>query len=145
MKTSILDHAEEGAERRDTLAGLIADGVSNAEIANAFSVNRWTITQWKKRSDVAALVTEKLRLKANKIRSKVDTRIEKILENEEELRKVPVNVLLDIRRTYSPKDLNVNLQGDAAKATEDLMLKLHANPELAAAFGEAAASSDADG
>lgn len=140
MKISQLDHEEQGAERREILATLIADGTTNEEIANTMGVSRWTVTEWKKRSDIAALVTEKLRKKANEIRSRVDRRIEKLLQNEEEVKKIPVETLLNIRRTYTPKEVDLNVRGDAAAATEELMMKLHGNPELAEAFGAAAAS-----
>jgi transposase len=138
MKVSIID---QDPERLDQLAELLADGVYAKDIAKVFGVHRDTVGEWKKRPDVQTKVSQLIKQRANNILSKTDTKILKRLESEKEL---PIEILLQVRRTFAGEKLTVDTKATSADATAELLQAIHQNPELAKAIGQAKADGDDD-
>lgn len=105
---------------REQLADLIAAGASRAEMAEAFSVHVDTITNWRKDRVVQQLVSERNRVRTNRIVARIDAAIERILDNaDDEEQTLPVEDLIKIRRELAPKIKTVTREGDTTKSVED--------------------------
>lgn len=117
----------------DELAQMLAEGVPRKDIMSALGISHDTLRLWAKRDDVLRAWTAIIRERSARVRSKVDTRMLKILENEQELSKLTVRQLLDIRDSFSadvPED-------DGAGGTEvltKLMAEAAKDPVLARAL-----------
>ena len=83
--TSILDHPTEGEARRSELADLLAAGARRPEIAETFGVHVDTVSTWTGRADIQALVTERIRQRANRMVRSIDATIEGKLQHAEKL------------------------------------------------------------
>lgn len=142
MKVSQLDQYP---ERKEELAQLLADGVKHADIADVFGVHVDTIGDWKKRPDVQAKVSKIIENRANSILAHTDTSILKRLEQARDSGKsLPIEILLQIRKTFAGEKLTVDSKGDKAGAMQELMRELHEHPDLAAAFGAVGADDGDD-
>src|SRR5687768_1869309 len=122
MKMSVLDHETHGAEDRQRLAELLADGAKRADIADVFGVHVDTVSEWRKRSDIKALVSKIIEDRADRILSHTDTKILKMLESE---KKIPLETLLKIRTAFAGEKLNVKVGADQEEALRALMEALH--------------------
>lgn len=129
-------------ELKDDLAALTADGVSQSKIAEAMGVkDRGTISEWQKRPEIQAKVTKIIHERSNAILRHTTMKIEKMLEAGG---KISLENLLKIHREFAGSTVNMNVSGDQAKATAEMMAALHDDPDLAAKFA-AAVNADADG
>ncbi len=113
---------------RESLARMYADGRSRTEIAEELGCNPSTVSGWVKRADVQALISKFIEERSNRVLRHTDKKIEGILMSGKELE---LEELLKIRKEFAGQKVEVtNRDGDKAAATDELMQKLHANPEL---------------
>lgn len=117
----------------DKLAELLAEGCSHRQIAEVFDVNQRTISDWRRRGDVQAVMAKKITERASRILRHTDSRVEKHLEQNP---KISLDQLLRIRREFAGSTVTVKESVDKSGALTELMQQLHENPDLAAAFGE---------
>lgn len=141
-----LSQIDADREQFEVLCQLLAEGVPHRVIGETMGVTRDTVGDWKKRPDVQSRVTVIIKERANAILAHTDTSIQKKLEAaaQEGAKPIPVEVLLQIRRTYAGEKVVLDTAGDKAGAMEELMKVLHENPEIAAAFAESAGAPDTD-
>lgn len=128
-RTSILDHPDEGESRRNELADLLAAGARRPDIAEAFGVHIDTISTWTGRADIQAMVTERIRQRANRMVRSIDATIEGKLQHAE---KLDIKDLLDIRRALVPARMDIRDDRDRDAALEEMAareLKRQAEPE----------------
>lgn len=115
-------------EQRERLALLLSRGETRERVAEVFGVNKDTITEWRKRADVQALITKFIEERSNRILSKVDNKLEGILS---QVDKLSLEDLLKIRREFAAAKSETVIKVDQAGALEDLIAKTIADPELA--------------
>lgn len=118
-------------EARRQLAELLSRGETRENIAEVFGVHKDTITEWRKRADVQALVSKFVEERSNRILSKVDNKLEGILS---QVDKLSLEDLLKIRREFAAAKSETTIRVDSAGALEDLMEQVAADPALAAAL-----------
>jgi hypothetical protein len=80
------------------LAQLLAEGVPMKDIEATLGISKFTRQEWMKREDVRRAWTKLIQDRANRVRSKTDTKILKILESDKEL---SVTQLLAIRDSFA--------------------------------------------
>lgn len=90
---------------------MLANGDTNSEIAEAFSVSSWTITQWRKDARVRAGVARILEGRVQQVTSKIDSVIAGRLENADTM---DTELLLKIRKEYLGGHLRELTTGDKA-------------------------------
>jgi DNA-binding transcriptional regulator LsrR (DeoR family) len=113
---------------RESLARMYADGMSRKDIADALGVNPSTISGWVKRADVQALVSKLIEERTNRVLRHTDKMIEGRLTSGAT---IELDELLKIRREFAGQKVEVTSRdGDKASATDELMQRLHENPEL---------------
>jgi phage portal protein BeeE len=116
-RQSPLDHPTEGEARRSELADLLAAGARRPDIARAFGVHVDTISTWTGRADIQAMVTERIRQRANRMVRSIDATIEGKLQHAE---KLDIKDLLDIRRALVPARMDIRDDRDRDAALEEL-------------------------
>lgn len=82
----------------EQLAQLLAEGVPMHDIETTLGISKFTRQQWMKRDDVRRAWTKIIQDRANRVRSKTDTAILKVLESDKEL---SVTQLLAIRDSFA--------------------------------------------
>jgi len=107
-RRSIMDDPEE----RQNFAELYARGMSRTDLAEHFGVSNSTITDWSKRKDIQALVTEINRGRANRIVRKLDSIIEERINDPNELRNMTVKDLMAIRKELVPQRMEIGRAGE---------------------------------
>src|SRR3954471_9281901 len=129
---SILDHPSEGEERRNELADLLAAGARRPSIAAAFGVHVDTVSTWTGRADIQAMVTERIRQRANRMVRSIDATLEGKLQHAD---KLDIKDLLDIRRALVPARMDIRDDRERDAALEEMTqreLNRQAEPEDAA-------------
>ena len=112
-------HRMDDPEQRQLFAELYATGLSRQEIADAMGISDVdTVTRWSKIPAVAALISDQRQQRANRVLRKVESAIEKRLENEESLRKMDLKDLLAIKREFTPQRIEVGRAGDFEQAAD---------------------------
>lgn len=124
---------ENDPERQEEFARLVHEGHTRDAIASAFEINPETVTAWRKRPQIAALIKRMNDDRENRIVSKVDSRLMAALDNNDQL---DVKTLLEIRRTIDGTRVKNTATGDAAVALAELMKAVNADPDLAAKLRE---------
>jgi transposase-like protein len=135
---------QDSPERQDALAEMLANGDSRATIAEAFGINVDTVTEWRKRPEIAARVKKINDDRAQRIVSLTDAKLIARLEGPK-AGEIPTETLLKIRQTVGGTLVKTEQTGDAAAAAAELFQAAHDDPELAEALRklqEAGAGSD---
>lgn len=113
---------------RESLARMYADGMNRTQIADELGCNPSTVSGWVKRADVQALISKFIEERSNRVLRHTDKMIESKLMSGAT---IELDELLKIRREFAGQKVEVtNRDGDKAAATDELMQKLHENPEL---------------
>lgn len=99
---------------------MLASGAQRPEIAHAFDVHVDTVSTWTGRADIQAMVTERIRQRANRLVRRIDATIEGKLQHAE---KLDIKDLLDIRRALVPARLDVRDDRDRDAALEELAVR----------------------
>lgn len=120
-------HDDEDGQRR--FAEMLSDGLNRRTIADEFNINVDTVSEWRKRPQIATRVKKLNDDRANQIVSKVDSRLMKRLESDDD---IPTQTLLAIRQTVAGTIIqNKGDGGDDAAAMAELMKAAHVDPVLA--------------
>lgn len=110
-RSSVLDEAE----NLHIFAEMYAAGESRPDLAAFFGVHPDSITRWSKRADVQALVAEFNRQRSNRILRRIDSLIEKRIENADNL---DLKDLLAIRKEMVPQRMEIGRAGEFDSAAE---------------------------
>lgn len=126
MRIWTLDNDPEGQAQ---FAELVADGATRKQIAEVFSIDTDTVTEWKKRPEIQERVNKLRRERSQRVLTHVDKKIMGRLESEEV--DIPTETLLRIRQTYAG-EVPLDNKGDADSAAAALLKAAHDDPQLAA-------------
>lgn len=145
-RTSRLD---QDAALPQKVAELIHDGLTHTEVAAAVGegTHKDTITRWRKDPRVQAHLTRLREERTNRITSKIDSRLSALIETPDELAKLSIKELIEIRRELLPPAAQrhiVHRGADESAALADLQRLLSERPDLAQALGLAPGEEDED-
>ena len=113
---------------RESLARMYADGLNRTQIAEELGVNPSTVSGWVKRADVQGLISKFIEERSNRVLRHTDKTIEAKLMSSKELE---LEELLKIRKEFAGQKVEItNRDGDRSAATDELMQRLHEDPEL---------------
>lgn len=118
-------------EKRELCAQMMADGNTRDQIAAAFGVNKDTISDWRKRADVQALISKIINDRSNRILSVIDNKIEGYLSQAD---KLGLDDLIKIRKEFAATKTETVIRVDQAGALEDLITRANSDPAFAAAL-----------
>lgn len=108
------------------VAEAFANGNTRAEMSEVFSVNKQTITRWRKDPRVKRLVHTILVERVQRVSSKIDSVIEARLQNPENL---TIKELLDIRKEFVGDSMRGRLD-EADSETVNAAMQMADNPAV---------------
>jgi hypothetical protein len=116
----------------DDLVKLFAEGATREQIGDAFGVDVWTVTQWRKRRDVQEKLHALIRNRASQILSHTDTKLLAILTNPKS--QLSVDQLLKIREAFKLDGATEDPAKAGIEAMKELMDLAADDPALAEAL-----------
>lgn len=140
MRTFTLN---DNAEAQDRLAEMLANGDSRPTIAGAFNIHVDTVTEWRKRPEIAARVRKINDDRAARIVSLTDSKLISRLEGPK-ASEIPTETLLKIRQTIAGTLVKTEQTGDSAAAAAELFQAASQDPKLAEALETLAAAAHGD-
>jgi DNA-binding XRE family transcriptional regulator len=116
---------------------------SREKLAATFGISKDTVTRWVKDERVQAAVTRIREARVNRLQTKVDAKLIRLLE-QGKLDDDP-ELLLKLRREIVPREATVNVKNDVDSATLELYRRVLGDPDLAAALGAPAIDGTVEG
>lgn len=131
----------------EQFAHAIAEGLTNAELAETFSIGDRTVRDHKKDPRVKAAALKYVEDRILRITRKTDSKLDALVDSED-FKQLPIDdriaLLLKIRKEFLGGV--IRLQAESGRATaetiNDTLEELESNPELAREFAEMAARLD---
>ena len=130
MRVHTLDYNDENL---DQFVGMLAEGATNAQIAEAFGVGSRSITEWRKRKDVQEKLHAVIRERASRILSQTDSKLMGVLTGPSG-DKLSVDQLLKIREAFRLEGAPEDPAKAGLEAMQQLMDRAADDPEVAEAL-----------
>lgn len=128
------------------VAEAYAAGASRQEMADEFGAHVDTITDWTRDPRVQGHAAKFAQERANRITRRLDSEIERRIENVDDEDKFPMELLLKVRKELLDRALKIELGGGAnqPETINEIVGNLEEDPELARQLQEWASGKRTD-